>query len=24
VFGEPMTPEAARKLLLSEQLEPAR
>jgi diguanylate cyclase (GGDEF)-like protein/PAS domain S-box-containing protein len=23
-FGEPMTPEAARKLLLSEQLEPAR
>ena len=24
VFGEPMTPEAARKLLMSEQLEPAR
>jgi diguanylate cyclase (GGDEF)-like protein/PAS domain S-box-containing protein len=24
VFGEPMTPEAARKLLVSEQLEPAR
>jgi diguanylate cyclase (GGDEF)-like protein/PAS domain S-box-containing protein len=24
VFGEPMTPEAARKLLLSEQLEPVR
>jgi diguanylate cyclase (GGDEF)-like protein/PAS domain S-box-containing protein len=24
VFGEPMTPEAARKLLLSEQFEPAR
>jgi EAL domain-containing protein (putative c-di-GMP-specific phosphodiesterase class I) len=23
-FGEPMTPEAARKLLLSEQLEPVR
>jgi len=24
VFGEPMTPEAARNLLMSEQLEPAR